>query len=70
MRILKKGVKPEGRLFLFLCEKCNTEYECRESECRYERILDNQGICWGEMWTYICPVCGENNTFNKRDINK
>jgi endogenous inhibitor of DNA gyrase (YacG/DUF329 family) len=52
MKILKKGKRPEDKVYHAECTNCNTEVEFKYSEAKH--IFDQRD---GDYLTVKCPVC-------------
>lgn len=53
MRIIKRGIPPQERLFAATCRSCHTEIEFKKSE---GKVTASQRD--GDFITVVCPVCG------------
>lgn len=56
MRIIKRGVIPEEKLYRGTCRKCKTEVEFKARDAVFISTQKD-----GDSYQWMCPVCGEEN---------
>lgn len=55
MKIIKKGILPQDKIYRGTCMRCKTVIEATQTEGRLS-LTDRTGVT---MVEYTCPICSE-----------
>ncbi len=62
VKVTKKGTEADEKYYLFLCDKCNSEWEANKEDISFETDFRN-----GTLISSDCPMC-EYKAYSKTKI--